>query len=78
MIVICADGLLTLEQRDSRETMGVFVTRAISTHLIRQCADEAEAEAEADANARGLPPDKIRDDSRRAVFELRGCAYSEK
>jgi hypothetical protein len=100
MIVIYTDGILTLEQRDSRETLGGFVTRAILSHGIRlRTAGEAarepqlreeptqlrEAASEPQLReepsqlrheeSRRRPLEQSREESRRAVFELRGCGY---
>ena len=71
MMVISTDGIITLEQRDSREPLGIFVARAIASHGIRlrSCSGQTTP------GGQTTPVELDRDEPRRAVFELRGCGY---
>jgi len=77
MIVIYTDGILTLEQRDSRETLGGFVTRAIMSHGIRlrtagepqQLREEPQQLREEPQQLREEPQQLREEESRREQLE---------
>jgi hypothetical protein len=85
MLVITAGGLLTMAQRDSRESLGDFVVRACETHAARLGAAGGEVErasiapeandARSSKDAMQASPASITAGARRRVYARRGCSY---
>ncbi len=81
MIVITAGGLLTMVQRDSRESLGDFVLRAWETHAARMgpagggCFPPGPGAQNAPEATSEASPASITAAARRRVYARLGCSY---